>query len=116
MNLDVVASDVTRFRNRKMAWVRDKSDLIAWQFRVNVSLKLHQVQCAQQNVRHGSHDPFLSPWHVPVVVLQEFMAPSEENDRYLCTVWPVYLLQAKDKFVESVQPRQLITPPPRYAV
>lgn len=36
MNLDVVASDVVRFRNRKLAWARDKSDLIAWQFRVNV--------------------------------------------------------------------------------
>lgn len=36
-NLDVVASDIVHFRHRSVSWAREKSDLIAWQFRVNVS-------------------------------------------------------------------------------
>jgi hypothetical protein len=41
------------------------------------------------------------------------MAPSVENDRYLRTVWPVYLLQAKDSWAQQTQPRPIITPPKR---
>lgn len=43
------------------------------------------------------------------------MAPSEQNDLYLRTVWPVFLLQARRSFDQAVPPRPLISPPLRWA-